>query len=261
MIGAIIGDIVGSKYEFNNIKTKHFPLFSEDCRFTDDTVMTIAVYKALESCHGDYSNLSQNAIKFMQEYGQMYLNAGYGSKFLLWLCRKNPNPYNSYGDGAAMRVSPVAYFAKNLEQVKFLSNEVTKVSHNHPEGLKGAEATAVAVWLALNKKSKEEIKEHIQQNYYSLNFDYESLKQNYKYSMACQNTVPQAIFCFLISKDLEDAIRTVVSIGGDCDTTGAICGAIAAAYYGVPQNIKEQALQFLDSRLLSTIESFNKQTF
>ncbi len=258
MIGAIVGDIVGSKYEFHNIKTKDFPLFSEGCRFTDDTVMTIAVYKALKECNGDYTKLSQKAIENMQKYGQMFWKAGYGGNFFLWLGNKEPKPYNSYGNGSAMRVSPVAYFARDLEEVKFLSNEVTKITHNHPEGLKGAEATAVAVWLALNKKSKQEIKEFIEQNYYDLNFDYDNLKQNYKYDLSCQNTVPQAIYCFLISNDFEDAIRNVVSIGGDCDTTGAICGAIAGAYYGVPQKIKEETLRFLDEKLLEIIKDFDK---
>lgn len=258
MIGAIVGDIVGSKYEFHNIKTKDFPLFSEGCRFTDDTVMTIAVYKALKECEGDYSNLSQKAIESMQGLGKTFWKAGYGGNFFLWLGSKEPKPYGSYGNGSAMRVSPVAYFARNLDEVKFLSNEVTKVTHNHPEGLKGAEATAVAVWLALNKKSKQEIKEYIEQNYYALDFDYDDLKQNYKYSMACQNSVPQAIYCFLISNNFEDAIRNVVSIGGDCDTTGEICGAIAGAYYGVPQNIKEEALSYLDEKLLEIIKDFDK---
>lgn len=258
MIGAIVGDIVGSKYEFHNIKTKEFPLFSEGCHFTDDTVMTIAVYKALKECEGDYAKLSQNAIKCMQEYGQMFWNAGYGGNFFLWLTSKEPKPYGSFGNGSAMRVSPVAYFARSIDEVKFLSGEVTKITHNHPEGMKGAEATAVAVWLALNKRTKQEIKEHIEQNYYPLDFDYDDLKQNYKYSVACQNSVPQAIFCFLISNNFEDAIRNVVSIGGDCDTTGAICGAIAGAYYGVPQNIKEQALTFLNEELLDVIKDFDK---
>lgn len=258
MIGAIVGDIVGSKYEFHNIKTKEFPLFSEGCHFTDDTVMTIAVYKALKECEGDYAKLSQNAIKCMQEYGQMFWNAGYGGNFFLWLTSKEPKPYGSFGNGSAMRVSPVAYFARSIDEVKFLSGEVTKITHNHPEGMKGAEATAVAVWLALNKRTKQEIKEHIEQNYYPLDFDYDDLKQNYKYSVACQNSVPQAIFCFLISNNFEDAIRNVMSIGGDCDTTGAICGAIAGAYYGVPQNIKEQALTFLDEKLLDVIKDFEK---
>ncbi len=256
MIGAIVGDIIGSKYEFHNIKTKDFPLFSKDCRFTDDSVMTLAVYLALKDCNGDYTKLSLNAIKRMQEYGKMFWKAGYGNKFFQWLINKNPEPYNSLGNGSAMRISPVAYFANSLKAVKKLSEQVTKVTHNHPEGIKGAEATAVAVWLALNKKSKEEIKAYVEQNYYSLDFDYNDLKQNYKYTMTCQDSVPQAIYCFLISTDFEDAIRNCVSIGGDCDTTGAICGAIAGAYYGVPQHIENEALSYLDPILLEIVNDF-----
>ena len=261
MIGAIVGDIVGSKYEFNNIKTKDFPLFSNGCRFTDDTVMTLAIFKALDDCNGDYSNLSSNAILRMQEYGKMFWNAGYGNKFFLWLISKKPEPYNSFGNGSAMRVSPVAYFAEDLNEVKFLSEQVTKVTHNHIEGLKGAEAAAVAVWLALHKKSKDEIKEYIEQNYYPLNFDYDDLVQNYKYSMTCEGSVPQAIYCFLISKDFEDAIRNCVSIGGDCDTTGAICGAIAGAFYGVPEDIEANALNYLDPKLLEIVNSFKSKFY
>ena len=261
MIGAIVGDIVGSKYEFNNIKTKDFPLFSNGCRFTDDTVMTLAIFKALDDCNGDYSNLSSNAILRMQEYGKMFWNAGYGNKFFLWLISKKPEPYNSFGNGSAMRVCPVAYFAKSIEEVKHLSEQVTKVTHNHIEGLKGAEAAAVAVWLALHKKSKDEIKEYIEQNYYPLNFDYDDLVQNYKYSMTCEGSVPQAIYCFLISKDFEDAIRNCVSIGGDCDTTGAICGAIAGAFYGVPEDIEANALNYLDPKLLEIVNSFKSKFY
>ncbi len=256
MIGAIVGDIVGSKYEFHNIKTKDFPLFSEGCRFTDDTVMTIALFKALADCNGNYADLSNCAVRCMREYGERYLNAGYGKNFFLWIESKNPKPYNSLGNGAAMRVSSVAYFANSLDEVKSLSKKVTEVTHNHEEGLKGAEATAVAVWLALNGKKKEEIKEYIEKNYYSLDFDFKTLQQTYKYTLKCQDTVPQAIFCFLISTDFEDAIRNAVSIGGDCDTTGAICGAIAGAYYGVPEQVEKQALAFLDADLLSAVNEF-----
>lgn len=259
MLGAIIGDIVGSIYEFDNIRTKNFCLFSPNCFFTDDTVMTIAVYKALrESKLFKYRNLQKQTIKQMQKYGKLYPNMSYGTSFKYWLDTKDPTPYNSYGNGSAMRVSPVAYFAKSLDEVKKLSYNVTAVSHNHKEGIKGAEATAIAIWLALNKYSKEEIKKYIQDNYYSLDFEYEDLVKNYSFNETCQNTVPQAIYCFLISESFEDCLRTSISIGGDSDTLCAISCAIAEAYYGIPEDIKFMALRYLDNRILADYKEFEK---
>lgn len=261
MFGAIIGDIVGSVYEFNNIKTKQFNLFDAKCRFTDDSVMTFAVAEALrKSQKKDFKNLSEQAIKEMQKFGKFYPLVGYGRSFRSWLKDENPKPYGSYGNGAAMRISPVAYFAKSLEEVKVLSREVTAVSHNHPEGLKGAESTAVAIWLALNKKSKEEIKSYIEEHYYKLDFDYETLKEQYSFKESSQNTVPQAIFCFLISENFEDCLRTSISIGGDADTLCAISCAIAEAFYGVPKQIHSTAIQFLDKRLTDLYKKYYEQS-
>ena len=259
MLGAIIGDIVGSIYEFDNIRTKNFQLFSSRCFFTDDTVMTIAVYKALKKSKlFNYKNLQEQAVKQMQKYGKLYPNMSYGTSFQQWLNTKNPRPYNSYGNGAAMRVSPVAYFAKSIDEVKKLSYQVTVVSHNHEEGIKGAEATAISIWLALNKYSKEQIKKYIEEKYYSLDFIYEDLVKNYRFNETCQNTVPQAIYCFLISESFEDCLRTSISIGGDSDTLCAISCAIAEAYYGIPEDIKFKALQYLDKKILADYEEFNK---
>ena len=179
--GAIFGDIAGSVYEFDNIKTKDFDLFDEFSFFTDDSVMTIAVAAALAECRGNYDDLSKTAIKQMQKLGQKYPDAGYGGNFRLWLKDSNPLPYNSYGNGAAMRISPVAYFADSLDKVKELSYKITAVSHNHPEGIKGAEATAVAIFLALQGKSKEEIKEYIVQNYYPLDFTLDEIRDEYEF--------------------------------------------------------------------------------
>ncbi len=255
MLGAIVGDIVGSIYEFSNIRRKDFLLFSPNCFFTDDSVMTFAVAEALRKTkRKKFKNLDEKAIQEMQKFAKLYPNESYGTVFKGWLEDKNPRPYNSFGNGAAMRVSPVPYFAENLEEVKKLSREVTAVSHNHPEGIKGAEATSVAIYLALNKHSKDEIKKYIEEHYYKLNFDYENLKQKYFFNETCQNTVPQAIYCFLISKDFEDCVRTSVSIGGDTDTLCAISCAIAEAYYGMPENIKNTALRYLDKRLLKLYE-------
>ncbi len=260
MLGAVVGDIVGSIYEFNNIRRKEFSLFSPDCFFTDDSVMTFAVAESLRKTKKkNFKNLGIQAIKEMQKFGKLYPHAGYGSSFKWWLKEKNPQPYNSYGNGSAMRVSSVAYFAESLEELKKLSDEVTSVSHNHPECVKGAEATAVAIWLALNKYSKDEIKNYIEENYYKLDFDYEELKEKYYFNETCQNTVPQAIYCFLISNDFEDCLRTSVSIGGDTDTLCAISCAIAEAYYGIPEKIQNSALTYLDKRLLKLYTKYYRK--
>lgn len=261
MFGAIVGDIVGSVYEFNNIKTKDFRLFDPHCHFTDDTVMTFAIAEALRKTEKkNYKNLNKQCVKEMQKFGKDYPFAGYGTFFKGWLKEKNPQPYNSYGNGAAMRISSVAYFAKSLDEVKLLSDKVTSVSHNHPEGIKGAESAAVAIWLALNKKSKAEIKDYIEKHYYKLDFDYDDLKENYTFNETSQDTVPQAIYCFLISNDFEDCLRTSVSIGGDTDTLCAISCAIAEAFYGIPERIHNQATAFLDKNLLKIYAKYFRQS-
>lgn len=261
IFGAIIGDIVGSIYEFDNIKTKDFKLFSYDCYFTDDTVMSIAIYKSLNDCKGDYTNLSEITIQNMQTIGRKYPGAGYGGRFHGWIYNDDPKPYYSFGNGAAMRISAVAYFANSIEEVKELSRKVTEVTHNHPEGLKGAEATAIAIYLAKEGKSIEDIRKHINDNYYKLDFTLDEIRPFYKFNETCQNTVPQAIEAFLESTSFEDAIRNAISIGGDSDTLAAITGSIAEAYYGIPRNIKEEALTFLDERLLNImIECYNRSS-
>ena len=259
MIGAIIGDIIGSAYEFEGLKIKDFPLFNVLDRFTDDTVMTCAIAQSLLDCNGDYTNLSGITIINMHEIGKhYYTTAGYGGMFIEWLLKGDTKPYNSFGNGSAMRIGAVPYFANSLEEVKELTKKVTEITHNHPEGLKGAEATAVAEWMALNGNTKEEIKKYIEENYYLLNYDEDDLFENYKFEGSCQETVPQCIFAFLISSSYEDAIRKVVSWGGDTDTMGAITGAIAGAFYGVPQNILEKGLEYLDPRMFSILSKFNQ---
>lgn len=249
IIGAIVGDVAGSVYEFNNARTKQFSLFEDDCKFTDDTVMTLAVYQALKDCKGDYTDLSKKTIECMQRIGRQYKHSGYGSSFYRWIFSDDPKAYQSYGNGAAMRISSVALFAKSIEEVKELSHKVTEVSHDHPEGLKGAEATACAIFLARKGKKKDEIKSFIEENYYKLDYDYQNLVDTYTFNETCQETVPQAIYCFLISKDFEDCLRTTISIGGDSDTLAAISCAIAGAYYGVPKKIEDRAISFLDQTL------------
>lgn len=250
LFGAIIGDIVGSKYEFDNIRTKNFEFFDEDMFYTDDTVMSIAIYQALKRTYKDnYNNLSYEVTKQMQLYGRIYSQCSYGCRFADWIFSNNPMPYNSFGNGSAMRVSSVAYFAKSLDEAKELSKRVSEITHNHPEGIKGAEATAVAIYMALNKYSKEEIKKYIEDNYYSMNFNYETLKKTYAFNETCQDTVPQALYCFFESKNFEDAIRIGISIGGDSDTLCAITGAVSEAYYGIPEDMKMTALSYLDDHL------------
>lgn len=259
MIGAIIGDIVGSRFEWHNIKTKEFELFDKDCFFTDDSIMSLAVCDALMRCRSDYSDLSDQAVRSMQEIGRPYPGCGYGGSFFRWMYSKNPKPYNSYGNGAAMRVGGCGYVAKSTDEAKLLSKAVTEVTHNHPEGLKGAEATAVAIFLARSGKSISEIREYITQNYYNIDFTLDGIRASYRFNETCQDTVPQALEAFFESSDFEDAIRNAISIGGDSDTLAAITGSVAEAYYGVPANLRQQALGFLDERLLIVLSEFESQ--
>lgn len=256
MIGAIIGDIAGSRFEWHNMKTKDFKLLMRDCHFTDDTVMSLAVCEALMSCKSNHSDLSEQAIACMQEIGNNYPHAGYGGSFRRWLSAKNPQPYNSWGNGSAMRVSGCGYAAESIEEAIQFSRMVTEVTHNHPEGIKGAEATAVAVYLARTGKNILEIRDYINQHYYPINFTLDSIRDDYTFDVSCQGSVPQALEAFFESRSFEDAIRNAISIGGDSDTIAAITGSIAEAYYGVPTSIRKHALTFLDERLLNILVEF-----
>lgn len=263
MLGAIIGDIVGSRFEFNNHKSKNFELFTVDCRVTDDSIMTLAVAKAVmeaskikgpsfgdEEYDPDYYSLIESmTVKYMQEIGRKYPHCGYGGMFSHWVFSENPEPYNSFGNGAAMRVSPAGIAARTASEASWLSEAITGVTHNHSEGLKGAEAVAVAIHMARRGYSKNEIREKITLNYYSLDFTIDEIRAAYEFNETCQETVPQAIEAFLEANSFEDAIRTAVSVGGDSDTLAAITGSIAEAFYGVPQALKEKALTYLDADL------------
>ena len=265
MLGAIIGDIVGSRFEFNNHRNKEFELFGEGCFATDDSIMTLAVAKAIletektiergaglfESDRGFYDLLSRLTVKYMQEIGRQYPDCDYGGMFGQWIYSNNPQPYHSFGNGAAMRISPVGFFARDEFEIASLSKAVTSVTHDHEEGLKGAEAAALAVYLARAGSLKEEIKNAIESDYYQLDFTIDKIRDSYQFNETCQKTVPQAIQCFLESESLEDAIRIAISLGGDSDTIAAMTGAIAEAYYGVPDAIRQQALRYLDDELLS----------
>ena len=259
MLGAIIGDIVGSRFEWNNIKTKEFEFLTYRCFPTDDSIMSLAVAQAILNCNGSYDSLSDEAIKSMHKVGRPYPDCGYGGSFRRWMYSDNPKPYGSYGNGAAMRVSACGFAATSLEEAKDLSYKVTAVTHNHPEGIKGAEATAVAIYMSRQGKSIFEIRDYINSNYYPMNFTLDGIRDDYQFNETCQDTVPQALMAFFESESFEDAIRNAISIGGDSDTLAAITGGIAEAYYGIPESIRKHALTFLDQRLLSILNAFEQK--
>ncbi len=257
MLGAIIGDIVGSIYEFNNIKTKEFELINERCFFTDDTVLTVAVAQALMDSDLDNEDDVKNRLtKEIVDWGRQYFRAGYGFRFQNWLWDDVHTPYNSFGNGSAMRVSPAAWISNDLDQVLRLAKNTAEVTHNHSEGIKGAQATAAAILLARKKKSMEEIKKYIEDNYYKLGFTLDEIRPTYKFNETCQDTVPQAIVAFLESDSFEDAIKNAISIGGDSDTIAAITGSIAEAYYAIPQTLYDFAMSKLDARLKEVVRKF-----
>lgn len=259
MLGAIIGDIVGSRFEWNNHRDKDFELFTNGCFPTDDSIMSLAIAKAIIVSKPDFSDLSDNAVKCMQSIGRNYPDCGYGGRFYGWMFSDDPRPYNSYGNGSAMRVSAAGFVARSLEEAKLLSKLVTEVTHNHPEGIKGAEATAVDIYMAKTGSSIFEIKDYINENYYPMNFTLDEIRDTYRFNETCQDTIPQALQAFFESSGFEDAIRNAISIGGDSDTLAAICGSVAEAYYGIPDDIRKQALTFLDKDLLKLLTLFESK--
>lgn len=256
MIGGIIGDIVGSRFEFDNYRAKDFNLFAKYCSFTDDSVMTLALCRALLNHQQKGLDLGEEAVVQMQKIGRPYPDCGYGGHFRIWMYSDTPHPYNSYGNGAAMRVGGCGYAGDSLEEVKRLSRAVTEVTHNDREGIKGAEATAVSIFLARIGEDKAKIREMIQENYYPLDFTIDGIRDSYMFNESCQGTVPQALEAFLESENFEDAIRIAISVGGDSDTLACITGSVAEAYYGVPGWIRVKAESYLDSRLLSILRDF-----
>lgn len=242
MIGAIIGDICGSVYEFRNCKEyDKIELFKDGCCVTDDSVMTVAVAAALmdadEQCEREpfdswLACFEELVVKYMRYYGAMYPDAGYGGRFFNWLFTPDPHPYYSFGNGSAMRVSSVGWAFDSLEMTLAAAESSTRVTHNHPEGIKGAKAVAGAIYMARTGGSKEDIRKFVEGLGYDLNFTVDGIRPSYRHDESCQNSVPQAIRCFLESTDFEQCIRLTLSLGGDCDTTAAMSGAIAEAYYG-----------------------------
>ena len=261
MYGAILGDIIGSPFEFDRgDKTKDFKLFSRRSHFTDDSVMTLAVCEALLKVGQDVTvkEIEDAVISSMQSWGRRYPHAGYGGYFRRWLTARHPEPYNSYGNGSAMRVSAVGWLYDSLEKTRTVAKATTNVTHNHPEGIKGAEATASAIFMARNGSSKEEIKKYIENEFhYDLNRTLNEIRPGYHMDETCQKTVPEAIIAFLEAKDFEDAIRNAVSLGGDTDTLGAITGSIAEAYYGIPEWLITECRKRINKDMRIVLDDFN----
>lgn len=250
MIGAICGDIIGSVHEGAGTKTKDFPLFVEDCRFTDDTVLTVAV--AARLLHGgDYVDL-------FHDYFHAYPHAGYGGSFIEWAVQRRREPYQSWGNGAAMRVSPVGIACNSLGEVLAEARRSAEVTHDHPEGIRGAQATAAAVFLARTGVSKLDIRAYLQREFeYNLSERLADIRDRYRFDISCQGSVPQSIIAFLESDSWEDSIRNAISLGGDADTMAAITGGIAEAFYGgVPTPLEVRALEFLNQPLRAVVDGF-----
>lgn len=255
LYGAIAGDIIGSVYEFAPCLKTDFPLFTESSQFTDDTVMTVA--------HADWLWVSRDCdkdvlVNIMQEYGNTYPGMGYGGMFYHWLWSDNPQPYNSYGNGSAMRVSPVGWAFDTLDETLMMAARSAEVTHSHPEGIKGAQATAACIFLARTGRSKEYIKQYVENSFgYDLSKSCDEIRPTYKFNETCQDTVPQSIVAFLESTDYEHAIRLAISLGGDADTMGAITGAIAEAFYhGVPNHIKAEVIKRLPKNMVLAMTQF-----
>ncbi len=261
MLGAIAGDVIGSVYEFSNHRYKEFELLKDDCFFTDDTVMTIAVCEALmDSCPDEDDNdIRERIIDSMKKYGRRYPFCGFGGHFFRWVLGPERKPYNSFGNGSAMRVSSAGWLYDDIETVRRMAVLTADVTHSHPEGIKGAECIASLIFLARNGASKDELRRYAQVEFgYNLEFTCDGIRDTYMFNETCQETVPQAIVSFLEGDDFEDVIRTGVSIGGDTDTLCAIAGSIAEAYYGMPEDIRLRVLEFLEGEdeLMKVIDRF-----
>ena len=268
ILGAVIGDMTGSIYEFNHFDweyfyTEDFKLLEDKCFPTDDSIMTIAIMKAIvEYDKNPSSDLGALTVKYMQELGRRFdteHELGFGGRFETWIYSDKPEPYGSYGNGSAMRVSAAGWYGRTEEEVKTLAKAVTEVTHNHEEGLKGAEATAMCIFLARTGHSKDEIKQYIIDHYYDLTkYDLQDLRENYIFNESCQKTVPEAIYCFLNSEDFKDAIIKGLSIGGDSDTLCAIMCSIAEAFYGSPEDLNTRALEKLDPYMQNIVKEFTE---
>ena len=259
MYGAILGDVVGSPYEFRNIKTKEFPLFSRSSRFTDDTAMTVAVAEALLDAQGKGREERREAVtRSLQKWGRRYPDAGYGGRFFGWLYADDPRPYNSWGNGSAMRVSSAGWLFDTLEETREAAADTACVTHDHPEGIKGAECTAAVIWLARHGSTKAEIREYVEKEFYPLDTTCDGIRPWYRFDVSCQGTLPPAVTAFLEGNDFEDVVRTAVSLGGDSDTLACIAGAMAEAFYGVPDRLITECRARLPEDMLQVVDRFNR---
>lgn len=261
MLGAIFGDIVGSVYEFNNTHDYDFKLLSRKSRPTDDSYMTVAVAIVLMEMHDkDDDVIKPYLVRIMQGIGRQHPNAGYGRMFFRWLGEKDPQPYNSYGNGSAMRVSPVGWLYDTLEETLHVAKLTAEVTHDHPEGIKGAQAIAAAIYLARTGSSKEEIASYITETFgYDLSRTLDEIRPGYKFWAICQKSCPEAIIAFLEGESFEDVIRKAVSLGGDSDTIACMAGGIAEAYYGMPEEFCEEVKKRLDLNTRRIVEVFENQ--
>lgn len=251
MFGAIAGDVIGSRYEFHTIKTTDFPLLGPGCTFTDDTVLTVAVAHSLLE--------GEDYVPSFKRFGRQYPDAGWGGKFNHWLFSEETGPYNSYGNGSAMRVSPVGFASSTVTEVLDEARHCAEVTHNHPEGIKGAQATALAIFLARQGVDKAHIKYELEQRFeYDLSRTLDSIRPGYHHDETCQKSVPESIIAFLESENYEDAVRKAVSLGGDCDTMACIAGGIAQAFYGIiPETIKKEVRLLLPADFIQILEKFD----
>lgn len=258
MYGAIIGDIVGSRFEFDRGPwTKEFEFFTPDNEWTDDTVMTRAIAEALMSCDrdADEATIKNACIKSMKKWGKKYPHAGYGGRFIKWVLSDNPQPYGSWGNGSAMRVSAAGILYDTLERTREVARMTAEVTHNHPEGIKGAECTAAVMFLARTGKSKAEIKDYVVSEFgYDVTLTVDEMRPLHKHDESCMDTLPKALISFFEGVSFEDVIRNAVSLGGDTDTIAAIAGAMAEAFYGVPDEMKKIARGYLEEDMLNVVE-------
>lgn len=252
MLGAIAGDIIGSSHEAAGTKTKDFPFFDEYVGFTDDTVLTVAVADSILA--------GANVVEKLHQYFARYPRAGYGGSFIGWALRRQRKPYGSWGNGSAMRVSPVAYAYETLDEVLYHAERTAAVTHNHEEGIKGAQATASAVFLARTGADKNEIKQFVEDRFgYDLSRTLDHIRPGYLFDVSCQGSVPESLIAFLEATDFEDAIRNAISLGGDADTMACIAGAVAEAHFGIPAEIEQQALLYLDDDLRRVVDTFRER--
>lgn len=263
MYGAILGDIIGQPYEFDRgNKTKDFPLFCKTPRFTDDSVMTIAICDGIlkAGIDADENTMKTAMITSMQLWGHKYPHAGYGGRFYQWLAQENTKPYNSWGNGSAMRVSSIGWFFESLEKTREVARWSAEVTHNHPEGIKGAEATASVIWMARNGYFKAQIKEYIEKEFrYDLSRTCDEIRPDYYHVESCQKTVPEAITAFIEGNSFEDVIRTAVSLGGDCDTLTDIATSMAEAFYGLPEKMKEKCIELTTNDMHEVMKAFDEK--